>query len=112
MTKEFCIQYRVYEPGNKQHDDDLAVIKIKDGDKITEKEICNYKTYDYSDMLEELGYRRVYLKEDVDYEIEQVEERVKKSEKELKSYKILLENKKIFAEKNYYNNLCDWFYDD
>ena len=38
MVKEFCIQYRVYAPGDKQYDDDLAVIKIKDGDKITEKE--------------------------------------------------------------------------
>lgn len=66
MVKEFCIQYRVYAPGDKQYDDDLAVIKIKDGDKITEKEIYNYKTYDYADMLGELGYRRVYLKEDVD----------------------------------------------
>lgn len=112
MDKEFCIQYRAYAPGDKQYDDDLAIIKIKDGDKITEKEICNYKTYDYADMLKELGYRRVYLKEDVDYEIEQAEERVKKAEKELESYKILLENKKSFAEKNYYNNLCDWFYDD
>lgn len=112
MDKEFCIQYRIYEPGDKQYGDDLAVIKIKNGDKITEKEICNYKTYDYADMLKELGYRRVYLKEDVDYEIEQVEERVKKLEKELESYKIFLENKKSFAEKNYYNNLCDWFYDD
>ena len=66
MDKEFCIQYRAYAPGDKQYDDDLAIIKIKDGDKITEKEICNYKTYDYADMLKELGYRRVYLKEDVD----------------------------------------------
>lgn len=112
MDKEFCIQYRIYEPGDKQYDDDLAVIKIKDGDKITEKEICNYKTYDYADMLKELGYRRVYLKEDVDYEIEQVEERVKKAEKELESCKTFLENKKSFAKKNYYNNLCNWFYDD
>lgn len=112
MIKEFCIQYRVYAPGDKQYDDDLAVIKIKDGDKITEKEIYNYKTYDYVDMLEELGYRRVYLKEAVNCEIEQAEERVKKAEKELEAYKILLENKKSFAEKNYYNNLCNWFYDD
>lgn len=112
MTKEFCIQYRVYAPGDKQYDDDLAVIKIKDGDKITEKEIYNYKTYDYADMLEELGYQRVYLKEYVDYEIEQAEERVKKAEKEVEAYRILLENKKSFAEKNYYNNLCNWFYDD
>lgn len=112
MTKEFCIQYPVYAPVDKQYADDLAVIKIKDGDKITEKEICSYKTYDYADMLEELGYRRVYLKRDVDYEIEQAEERVKKAEKELETHKILLENKKSFAEKNYYNNLCNWFYDD
>lgn len=112
MTKEFCIQYRVYAPGDKQYDDDLAVIKIKDGDKITEKEIYNYKTYDYADMLKELGYRRVYLKEYVDYEIEQAEERVKKAEKEVEACKILLENKKSFAEKYYYNNLCNWFYDD
>ena len=112
MDKEFCIQYRIYKPGDERYDDDLAVIKIKDGDKITEKEICNYKTYDYANMLEELGYRRVYLKEDVDCEIEQTEERVKKAEKELEAYKILLENKKSFAEKNYYNNLCNWFWDD
>lgn len=52
MTKEFCIQYPVYAPGDKQYADDLAVIKIKDEDKITEKEICSYKTYDYADMLE------------------------------------------------------------
>ena len=37
MIKEFCIQYPVYAPGDKQYADDLAVIKIKDGDKITEK---------------------------------------------------------------------------
>ena len=37
MTKEFCIQYPVYAPVDKQYADDLAVIKIKDGDKITEK---------------------------------------------------------------------------
>ena len=112
MDKEFCIQYRVYTPGDKQYDDDLAVIKIKDGDKITKKEICNYKIYDYANMLEDLGYHRVYLKESVDCEIEQQEERVKQIEKEFEAAKILLKNKKSFAEKNYYNNLCNWFYDD
>lgn len=112
MVKEFCIKYRVYAANEEQHNDDLAAIKIKTDDGITEKEIPCYKTYDYADMLEDLGYRRVYLKEDVDYEIEQAEERVKQAEKELDACKILLENKKNFAEKTYYNNLCDWFYDD
>lgn len=114
MVKEFCIQYRMYTDDEKQCDDnnELVTIKIKNGDEISEKEIFEYKSYEYANMLQELGYRQVYLKEYIDYDIETQEKRVKQAEKELKNAKELLERKKEYAKMSYYHNLCDWFWDD
>lgn len=112
MDKEFCIQYPIYADGEKQYNDDSVTIKIKTGDEISEKEIPRYKSFEFADTLQELGYRQVYLKGYVDYDIEKQEKRVKQAEKELKSAKELLERKKEYAKMSYYHNLCDWFWGD
>lgn len=112
MDKEFCIKYRIYGDDEKQHDDDLVIIKIKTGDEISEKEIPYYRSYTYAEMLEELGYRQVYLKDYIDYDIENQEKRVKQAEKDLECAKEMLKRKKEYAEKIYYKNLCNWFWDD
>lgn len=114
MTKEFCIQYRMYTENEKQCDDNnkLVTIKIKNGDEISKKEILEYKSYEYADMLQELGYHQVYLKEYIDYDIETQEKRVKLAEEDLKRAKELLERKKEYAEMSYYHNFCNWFLDD
>lgn len=114
MVKEFCIQYHMYTDDEKQYDDnnELVTIKIKNGDEISKREIFEYKSYEYASMLQELGYRQVYLKEYIDYDIETQEKRVKLAEEDLKRAKELLECKKEYAEMSYYHNLCNWFYDD
>lgn len=112
MVKEFCIQYRIYADNEKSYNDDLVTIKIKTGDEISEKEIPYYRSYTYADMLVELGYGQVYLKDYVDYDIEKQEKQVKQAEKDLECTKELLKRKKEYAESNYYKNLCDWFWAD
>lgn len=112
MDKEFCIQYRIYADGEKQYNDDSVTIKIKTGDEISEKEIPYYKSFEFADTLQELGYRQVYLKNYVDYDIEKQEERVKQAEKDLECAKEMLKRKKEYAENIYYKNLCNWFWDD
>lgn len=112
MVKEFCMKYRIYADDEKQYDDDLVTIKIKNGDEISTKEIPEYKSYEYASMLQELGYHQVYLKDYIDYDIETQEKRVKQAEKDLKEAKERLERKKEYAEMSYYKNLCDWFWDD
>lgn len=100
MNKEFCIQYRIYGDGEKQYNDDSVTIKIKTGDEISEKEIPHYKSFEFADTLQELGYRqvylKVYLKNYVDYDIEKQEERVKQAEKDLEYAKEMLKRKRIF----------------
>lgn len=112
MDKEFCIQYPIYADGEKQYNDDSVTIKIKTGDEISEKEIPHYKSFEFADTLQELGYRQVYLKGYVDYDIEKQEERVKQAEKDLECAKEMLKRKKEYAENIYYKNLCNWFWDD
>lgn len=114
MIKEFCIQYRMYTDDEKQCDDnnELVTIKIKNGDEISKKEILEYKSYEYADMLQELGYHQMYLKEYIDYDIETQEKRVKLAEEDLKRAKEMLKRKKEYAENIYYKNLCNWFWDD
>lgn len=114
MIKEFCIQYHMYTDDEKQCDDnnELVTIKIKNGDEISKKEIPEYKSYEYADMLQELGYHQVYLKKYIDYDIETQEKRVKLAEEDLKRAKEVLERKKEYAEMSYYHNLCDWFWSD
>ena len=112
MDKEFCIQYPIYADGEKQYNDDSVTIKIKTGDEISEKETPHYKSFEFADTLQELGYRQVYLKNYVDYDIEKQKERVKQAEKDLEYAKEMLKRKKEYAENIYYKNLCNWFWDD
>ena len=112
MDKEFCIQYPIYADGEKQYNDDSVTIKIKTGGEISEKEIPHYKSFEFADTLQELGYRQVYLKNYVDYDIEKQKERVKQAEKDLEYAKEMLKRKKEYAENIYYKNLCNWFWDN
>ena len=112
MIKEFCIGRK----HKKLVDFDSYVygctVETCEDGKITQKEVSWEVADEMAKILPQLGYRRVFLKHDIDKKLKEQEEKVKSLEEELERVQNELERAKVTLEKGKERvdkNLCKWW---
>lgn len=112
MVKEFCIGRKHKRLVDSDSYICGCVVETYDDGKVTATEVTWETADSFEETLPKLGYRRVFLKYEIDEKVREQEEKVKNLESELERIQNELERAKVALEKRKQRvdkNLCKWW---